>query len=643
MSVGWKSDLSSFKKIESSEIQNSLEKFVDDFSAEQSRAWKDSIRHVKNAIDKLVQSNPETSRYGIILEYQLPYDGRRPDFILLANDSILVLEFKGKHIPYRSDLDQVAAYARDLRAYHKDCHNKKVIPILVLTGGSGSDEELDGVVISNPENLHEVIIKFSGDFSENQISINDFTDIGAYSPLPTLVAAARELFESKTIREIWRAKSATDPAVQTINEIAQIAAESKTRHLVLVTGVPGAGKTLVGMRAVHSKDLDELSVTRDNGKSTISGLYLTGNGPLAEVLQYQLKEVGGGGQTFVRHIKQYLQSYIPRPQKIPPEHMLVFDEAQRAFSRQKVEDSHSKWSKAMIKSEPELFINICDRMPEWSVMIGLIGGGQEIHLGEEEGIKQWCEALVASEESANWSVHCSSKISDVFEHKDINIKVNESLNLDRELRFHATTKLHEFTEKLLSDGRPEDMSEIANEIKAPVGDQVDGIKLYATRDLHLAKEYLRDRYKEFPQARFGIIASSRDRDLNKLGITNDWNRKPRIGPWFSEGEENERSCRHLVDTISEFDCQGLELEMALLAWGTDFKKVNNEWSTENAKNYRPKGQTKPVDAFQLRVNSYRVLLTRGRDGVIVYISAELVEMQETYDYLVDCGFDELKN
>ena len=168
-------------------------------------------------------------------------------------------------------------------------------------------------------------------------------------------------------------------------------------------------------------------------------------------MQYQLKEVGGGGQNFVRHIKQYLQSYIPRPQKIPPEHMLVFDEAREEHLAVKSRGFLlAKWSKAMIKSEPELFINICDRMPEWSVMIGLIGGGQEIHLGEEEEEKQWCEALVASEESANWSVHCSSKNrSDVFEHKDINIKVNESLNLDRELRFHATTKLHEFTESFM--------------------------------------------------------------------------------------------------------------------------------------------------------------------------------------------------
>ncbi|MDP6035752.1 MAG: DUF2075 domain-containing protein, partial [Verrucomicrobiota bacterium] len=147
-----------------------------------------------------------------------------------------------------------------------------------------------------------------------------------------------------------------------------------------------------------------------------------------------------------------------------------------------------------------------------------------------------------------------------------------------------------------------------------------------------------DRYSESPEARFGIIASSRDKALNKLGITNDWNSKPRIGPWFSEGEENERSCRQLSDTISEFDCQGLELEMALVAWGTDFMRESGSWSTKNAKGYRPTGKAVPLNPYQMRVNAYRVLLTRGRDGVIVYVPKQLTALDETFEFLQRSGF-----
>ena len=216
-------------------------------------------------------------------------------------------------------------------------------------------------------------------------------------------------------------------------------------------------------------------------------LYLTGNGPLSEVLQYELRKAGGGGATFVRHIKDYLNRYISHPDWEPPEHLLVFDEAQRAFSADKVADTHRDWKLEWIASEPELFVRVCDRMPEWSVLVGLIGEGQEIYVGEEEGLGQWRKALETSQN--NWIVHAPSGLESVFSGVGRETHWRSTLNLDTEIRFHRATKLHEFVNELLAVGDSEAASEVAKIVRAPDDRVVDGLRLYLTRDLEVGKSY----------------------------------------------------------------------------------------------------------------------------------------------------------
>ncbi len=632
-SAGWQSDLPTFYNTNAGIIQGSLENFVRDFSPEQASAWREGIPLLQREAGELLDERENAEGYGAILEYRLPYDERRPDAVLLAEGSVIVLELKGKTAPSQADLDQVAAYARDLRAYHRECHERDVYPILVPTRANGSINKVGDVLVVAPDRLDEVVGDLAGRAARSKgPTITDFLGDDAYCPLPTIVEAARELFESKEIREIWRAKAVTEPAVDAIAQITHEAARTKTRHLVLVTGVPGAGKTLVGMRVVHAHFLDDLAVERKGGKPSVPGLYLTGNQPLAEVLQYELKKSGGGGRTFVRHIKSYLDRYIPNPDRIPPEHMLVFDEAQRAFSPEKVADTHKRWNFDWIASEPELFVRVCDRMPEWSVLVGLIGGGQEIHLGEEEGLVQWRKAVEKSGE--NWTVHAPPSLKEVFSGGNFEIRCAQELDLDTEIRFHSSTRLHEFVENLLRKGDSHGASLVAESILAPYGRSSDGMRLYLTRNFEMGKSYLRDRYSEMPKARFGILASSRDRDLEPFGIMNDYmsTKNVKIGPWFTEAEEDERSCRRLDRTITEFQCQGLELDMALVCWGTDFIREDGAWTNRKAKNYRPQGRTQVRDPFQMRLNAYRVLLTRGRDGTIVFVP-QLEELDHATSFL----------
>ncbi len=652
MTAGWQSDFPEFTATAAGVIQTSLEAFVRDFSPQQKRAWQASIPMLQREAKEVLNQRTKAAQYSAVLEYQLPYEGRRPDVVVLAEGAVVVLELKGKMAPSQADVDQVAAYARDLRAYHRECHNRPVFPVLVPTQSKGVVSQKDEVFVSSPDKLDALVSGFAETAAGQGPALSAFLDDAAYKPLPSLVEAARELFHSRTLREIWRAKAKTDPAVETIAQITHEAARTGSRHLVLITGVPGAGKTLVGMRAVHADYLDDLAVPRADGPPTSAGLYLTGNGPLSEVLQYELRRAGGGGRTFVRHIKWYLDRYLRYPDRVPPEHLLVFDEAQRAFNPDRVADIHHQWAPALIASEPELFVRLCgERIPEWAVLVGLIGGGQEIHLGEEEGLMQWRQALETSLDPTQWTVHLpdAPALGDenpvrVFDTSALRVTIHPSLNLDTELRFHCASELHHFVQALLTEGDEQKAKVIADRVKAPKGELVDGLKIYVTRDLAEAKAYIRERYSEWSAARFGLLASSRDRDLPSFGIKNDWQSTRRVstGPWFAEGEEDKRSCRHLDDTITEFGCQGLELEMALLAWGTDLMREGNSWTIQRARGYAPRGRSRPLDPYQMRVNAYRVLLTRGRDGTVVFVP-ELTLLDETYSFLVSAGFVPLRN
>ncbi|MDP6413264.1 MAG: DUF2075 domain-containing protein [Arenicellales bacterium] len=652
MTAGWQSDFPEFTATAAGVIQGSLENFVRDFSPQQKRAWQVTIPMLQQEAEEVLHQRAEAAQYSAVLEYQLPYEGRRPDAVVLAEGTVVVLELKGKTAPSQADIDQVAAYARDLRAYHRECHDRPVFPVLVPTQSNNAISREDGVFVSSPDKLDALVNQFAEAGPGHGPLLSDFLDANAYKPLPSLVQAARELFESRTLREIWRAKAKTDPAVEAIAQIAHQAAHTRSRHLVLITGVPGAGKTLVGMRAVHANYLDDLAVSRVDGKPTSAGLYLTGNGPLSEVLQYELRQAGGDGRTFVRHVKWYLDRYLRYPDRIPPEHLLVFDEAQRAFNPDRVADIHNNWPSELIASEPELFVRLAsERIPEWAVLVGLIGGGQEIHLGEEEGLMQWRHALEASTNPDQWTVHLPDvpNLGDenparVFEASRLRIEIAPSLNLDTELRFHSASELHRLVHAIFTEGDAQQARMIAERVIAPDGQVVDGLKIYITRDLDEAKAYIRERYSEWPAARFGLLASSRDRDLPSFGIRNDWQSTRRVspGPWFTEGEEEPGSCRHLTATITEFQCQGLELEMALVAWGTDLIREGDSWTTRRARGYAPRGRTRPLDPYQMRINAYRVLLTRGRDGMVVFVPP-LPLLDETYSFLVAAGFVPLNN
>ena len=298
-----------------------------------------------------------------------------------------------------------------------------------------------------------------------------------------------------------------------MTRIIHEAAQKKQRRLILLTGVPGAGKTLVGLRTVHAHYLDDLAIPRAAGKPTAPAVFLSGNGPLVEVLQYELRAAGGGGKTFVRGVKDYVKRYSARQERVPPEHVLVFDEAQRAYDAAQVQAKHAGTPGFEGgKSESEHFIEFADRVPEWCVVVGLIGSGQEIHVGEEAGLVQWRHAIEGSAKKAEWQVHGPPAVASLFEGSAAPFVASPTLSLDTEIRFHLAGEIHGFVCALL-EGRPAaENAAIAARLER------DGYHLRISRDLDRCKEYLRERYSEDPDARFGLVASSRDRDLGTFGV-----------------------------------------------------------------------------------------------------------------------------
>jgi len=356
---GWDSDFPTFSRTPARIIRGQLEAFVRQAGERQIRAWDEAIPPLQREVDEVLSINEEAASYSAILEYELPLESRRPDVVLLAKSAVVILELKGKASPSQADLDQAAAYARDLRCYHRECERRSVVPIMVPTRARGYVGSEVGVQISGPDYLDQLVDELEQDPDLPPLSSEKFLAESAYRPLPTLVRAARELLESGKLRTIHRARAATDPAVNEISRIIHEAAATRTRRLVPITGIPGAGKTLVGLRIVHAHFLDDLAVDRGDAKPAAPAVFLSGNGPLVEVLQYELRSAGGGGRTFVRGVKDYVKTYSTRPGRVPPEHVLVFDEAQATGPTQESADTDAAPACAIPSSCARTLIACC--------------------------------------------------------------------------------------------------------------------------------------------------------------------------------------------------------------------------------------------------------------------------------------------
>lgn len=551
----------------------------------QVNAWKSEHATMTVSLHACAEALPdEALEWGIIFEFELPLEGgRRPDVVVLAGRSVVVIEFKSVAAPTQADIDQTNGYLRDLVDYHAGSHDLSPHAFLLLEGAPADfAREVDGVLALGPLALHRYLFAAH---TEGFVDLDEWLD-SPYRPLPTLVEAARRIFRNEPLPHVRAAESAGIPqTVDLLGRIADESAKSGDRALAFVTGVPGAGKTLVGLRLVHDR-------TEVHGRAT----FLSGNGPLVKVLQDALQS-----RVFVRDLHAFIRTYaLNQRRRDPEEHVIVFDEAQRAW------DARYMFAKKKISSsEPELLMDIGSRIPDWAFLVGLVGEGQEIHGGEESGMAQWAEAARGS--TATWAIHCSPRIAQEFDGLDIS--THEELDLNTTLRSRRAEQLHDWVRLLLTGSLPLASRQAAkmHQLKYPV---------YLTRSLDDAKAYVRNRFVDEPNKRTGLVASSQSKILPKHGVSNHFMATSNMSEarWYNGPTEDPAASNALTQPVTEFGCQGLELDLPIVCWGEDYRWESKAWRvTPVNRQYK---QDNPQLILQ---NVYRVLLTRGRDGMVIFI------------------------
>ena len=617
----------------------------------QKNAWVKQIQILKEQLEGIEGE--------IYFEFAIPRMGKRVDNIIIIGNVVFVVEFKvgdGGYEKYA--IEQVIDYTIDLNNFHEGSHNIQLIPVLVATNANSEITDIDNVsdfstvAKANKSNLKEVLNSF---LNSTKIPVDiERWENSIYKPTPTIVEAAQALYRGHNVKEITRSDSGAINLSKTADCINRIVEKSKKENLksiCFVTGVPGAGKTLAGLNIANE---------RMNADKDEHAVFLSGNGPLVQVLREALtrdevltsKENGDNltkkqaaikANAFIQNIHHFRDEYL-NDKKPPIEKVVVFDEAQRAWTKHQT-SSFMKRKKGIDDfemSEPEFLIDVMNRHSDWCTIICLIGGGQEINTGEA-GLEEWISAL--KEHYSDWNINYSNLISE----NDNYIKSNEIRNWIRnngqsEEELHLAVSVRSFRSEKLSSFIHE-LLDINKEIAISLHDEIkDDYPILVTRDIVRAKEWLRNKSKG--TERIGLISSSGARRLRPLGI--DVKNEISAPNWFLNKSADIRSSYFLEEIATEFDIQGLEIDWACIAWGANFHMNDTSWKYQNFKGTKWQNINQEVDKEYLK-NTYRVLLTRARQGMVIFIPkgsdidhtrpSEFYD--KTFEYLKEIGIKEL--
>lgn len=671
-------------------------------------SWKSEIGIMRDVVSKLNDQDGQ-----IIFEYDIPRLGKRIDLVLLYRGIVFCIEFKvGESRILEGDIDQVLDYALDLKNFHKFSQDKVIVPILVATNFPNSstdirmsvyDDRVVNPLVTGKNGILDLITKVIYRFP-NESPVNSNWVISPYAPTPTIIEAAKTLYESHSVENITRHeadKVSTDTTIQYIIDVIQKSKANGEKSICFVTGVPGAGKTLVGLDvAVRQTYQGNDEPVEDEG-----AVYLSGNGPLVAVLNEALaqdnykkcrdrnerknlsdsrREVG----KFIQIIHRYRDNMLAKIKnpvengvlEIDPakaveqekagygevEHVAIFDEAQRAWTHKRIANYLKRGGTYGNKlkvpnfpmSESAFLIWSLDQREDWATIVCLVGGGQEIHDGEA-GISEWIYAL--NEKFPHWKVYISPKLTEpeyaegkvnelLKENK--NVTYSENLHLGVSLRSFRAEKLSAFVHALLAV-EPEKAAELYNEIK-------DRYPIVLTRDMKKAKEWLHSKVRG--TERTGVLITKESARFKPLGIHVLPSGDENAVHWFLDDKANTKSSNYLEDAATEIQVQGLELDYTCLLWDADMRYNNGKWcfykfnGTTKWNEQLPNTESKQ-ELCKYMLNAYRVLLTRARSGMIICVpkgnsnktlsgfwedSTRLPEFyDDTYEYLRSLGIEEI--
>lgn len=671
-------------------------------------AWKEEISILKELL-----VNYQDKEGKIIFEYDIPRLGKRIDVVLLLEGIIFCLEFKvGEKRILESDIDQVLDYAIDLKYFHKFSHEHVIVPILVATNYNSSstniimsvyDDKVVNPLVTGTSGITNLINEVLNRFN-SELPINDNWIISPYAPTPTIIEAAKALYEHHSVEDITRHeadKVTTDRTIAYILDIIKNSKLNKRKCICFVTGVPGAGKTLVGLDvAIKQTYQGNNEPVKDEG-----AVYLSGNGPLVAVLTEALARdnylkcrnegIKKNKTDSLREVKKSIQmihryrdtmlAKIKNPVEngvleIDPEkavkmedagfgeveHVAIFDEAQRSWTHKRLADYLKRGGTYGNKlkvpnfpmSEAAFLIWSLDQREDWATIVCLVGGGQEINTGEA-GISEWIKAL--NEMFPHWNIYISPKLTELeYAEGKVNelLKVNqnvtysECLHLGVTLRSYRAEKLSAFVHTLLNFDR-NTASTIYNEIK-------DKYPIVLTRDMNTARRWLHDKVRG--TERTGVLITKESARFKPLAVHVLESGDENAVHWFLEDKTDIRSSNYLEDAATEIQVQGLELDYTCILWDADMRCENDKWNF-----YKFNGQTKwkkvipdtesKQEQIKYMLNAYRVLLTRARAGMVICIpegnknktpngffedATRLPEYYDgTYQYLKSLGIEEI--
>lgn len=670
-------------------------------------AWKTEISIMKDVL-----SNYSNEDGRIVFEFDIPRLGKRIDVVLLFKGIIFCVEFKvGQSRILEADIDQVLDYALDLKNFHKFSQDNLIVPILVATNYRNSSTEIQMSVyddrVVNPlvtgemgiSSLIEQVLKQY----PNEPQVDSNWVISPYAPTPTIIEAAKTLYINHSVENITRHEAddvSTDRTISYVLDVIQDSKLKRKKSICFVTGVPGAGKTLVGLDvAIKQTYQGQKDPVKDEG-----AVFLSGNGPLVAVLTEALaqdnfkncrernekkkitdsrREVGKSIQmihryrdTMLAKIKNPVENGVLAidPEKAVKmesagfgevEHVAIFDEAQRSWTHKRLADYLKRGGTYGNKlkvpnfplSEAAFLIWSLDQREDWATIVCLVGGGQEINTGEA-GISEWIKAL--NEKFPHWNVYISPKLTEpeYAEGKvnellkdNPNVIYSEDLHLSVSLRSYRAEKLSAFVHALLSFD--DSASVLYNEIK-------DKYPIVLTRDMGKAKKWLHDKVRG--TERTGVLVTKESARFKPLGVHILPSGDENTVHWFLDDKSNVRSSNYLEDAATEIQVQGLELNYTCLLWDADMRYGDGKWHF-----YRFNGQTKWVEQtasseskqelMKYMLNAYRVLLTRARAGMVICVpsgnsnktvsgfwedSTRLPEYYDgTYQYLKSIGIREI--
>ncbi len=620
----------------------------------QTDAWRIQIECLKQAFRVLNNTTDHQSTYHVLLEYPIPRRGKRVDAIIITGNIIFVVEFKCGATKFTADaVAQVEDYALDLRDFHLKSRGRILVPVLVAMAAYKSfipSEDPNDMVKatwrSNAPDLGDILRKAIDRYRDRKdIPINPQEwDHSDYFPTPTIIESAQALYANQNVKEISRCHGGVENLTKTSEAVIQAidwSRRNQQKLICFITGVPGAGKTLAGLNIVHNHDLHESDL----------GVFLSGNGPLVKVLQEalaqdhakrngsRLADARRRTSTFIQNVHKFIDGYFADHEKVPIDKVIIFDEAQRAWDADR---SQQKFNRPY--SEPQIMLEIMNRHPDWALIVALIGGGQEINSGEA-GLAEWGRAIASH--FPYWHVLISPELAEKGHYdggslfdtipQGIDVQQNTALHLDVSLRSYRAETLSDFVSALLS-GEIHRCQQLLKEMP--------DYPVLITRNLDQARSWLKEHQRG--SRRIGLIASSGARRLKAYGL--DVTADLAVEKWLLKPPGDVRSSYYLETPATEFAIQGLELDWTGVCWGGDLYPDHGQWIPRRFLGNR--WVTVRNERTQdFIVNKYRVLLTRAREGMIIWVpegdrqdhSRPPKIYDAIYNYLQTCGIPEYEN